>query len=490
MLREGGDPGPSSRAESHNRPLPSVSSSTCEEPRTPGSSNVNAIDLTSSSPPEPLPPEQSLNSPTLPRPQNNFVEYILPRWQPDSEVNRCPICGTQFSFWYRKHHCRKCGRVVCASCSPHRITIPRQFIVRPPEQDRRPASMFVQPSTAFSQIVSGDGSTQSLQQDEHYINPALGGGEEVRLCNPCVPDPNPDPPLGYGAVRSGIASPDWVSGRSALQLRQAMHRTHHSLSSAMFGSGREADRELRRQRGRGMITDTSEMNRGNRAGDPNDLSSYGGFAYTMVPNFQGLPPRYQSPRHSEHPPHSPPAYSSPRSFSGLSGSLASRAFGPYYRDHSEEGVGSSSTRPGRVRSLVEAERSRHASRFHRTRIDESDLCPICNRPLPPRGPDGNEEAREAHVRECIEGHSRGGRSSPNRGSPSSQPPLTTRMLAFTATEKDCVGQDGGAQECTICMEEYEVGEQLARLECLCKFHKACIVEWFERKKECPVHKVS
>lgn len=254
ILGEGGDPGPSSRAESHNRPLPSVSSSTSEEPRTPGSSNVNPIDLTSSSPPQPLPRGQSLNSPTLPRRQNNFVEYILPRWQPDSEVNRCPICGTQFSFWYRKHHCRKCGRVVCASCSPHRITIPRQFIVRPPEQDRRPTSMFVQPSTAFSQIVSGDGSTQSsLQQDEHYINPALGGGEEVRLCNPCVPDPNPDPPLGYGAVRSGIASPDWVSGRSALQSRQAMHRTHHSLSSAMFGSAREADRELRRQRGLGMI---------------------------------------------------------------------------------------------------------------------------------------------------------------------------------------------------------------------------------------------
>ena len=32
------------------------------------------------------------------------------------------------------------------------------------------------------------------------INPALGGGEEVRLCNPCVPDPNPHP-LNYATVR-------------------------------------------------------------------------------------------------------------------------------------------------------------------------------------------------------------------------------------------------------------------------------------------------
>ncbi len=33
-------------------------------------------------------------------------EVSLPRWQPDSEVTYCPICGTQFSIFVRKHHCR------------------------------------------------------------------------------------------------------------------------------------------------------------------------------------------------------------------------------------------------------------------------------------------------------------------------------------------------------------------------------------------------
>lgn len=33
-------------------------------------------------------------------------ELVLPRWQPDAEVTICPICGTQFSFLVRKHHCR------------------------------------------------------------------------------------------------------------------------------------------------------------------------------------------------------------------------------------------------------------------------------------------------------------------------------------------------------------------------------------------------
>ncbi|KAF2840975.1 hypothetical protein M501DRAFT_902973, partial [Patellaria atrata CBS 101060] len=51
-------------------------------------------------------------------------------WQPDNEASICPVCGVSFTFWLRKHHCRKCGRVVCDNCSTHRITIPRQFVVR------------------------------------------------------------------------------------------------------------------------------------------------------------------------------------------------------------------------------------------------------------------------------------------------------------------------------------------------------------------------
>lgn len=34
------------------------------------------------------------------------LDFALPRWQPDAEVTYCPICGTQFGFFVRKHHCR------------------------------------------------------------------------------------------------------------------------------------------------------------------------------------------------------------------------------------------------------------------------------------------------------------------------------------------------------------------------------------------------
>ncbi|KAF1825233.1 uncharacterized protein K489DRAFT_315338, partial [Dissoconium aciculare CBS 342.82] len=65
--------------------------------------------------------------PSLPDPHNSqrSSEIGLPQWQADADASHCPVCENEFTFWYRKHHCRKCGRVVCATCSPHRITIPR-----------------------------------------------------------------------------------------------------------------------------------------------------------------------------------------------------------------------------------------------------------------------------------------------------------------------------------------------------------------------------
>lgn len=146
----------------------------------------------------PLPPRP------LRRPSQSRLapEIRLPRWQPDAEVGRCPICNTTFSFWYRKHHCRKCGRVVCASCSPHRITIPRQFIVHSPSECGQDAY-----GTAIIDLTSGNEDdaarpssssvTGRRRSQEIRLDPALGGGQEVRLCNPCVPDPNPLPHVTF-----------------------------------------------------------------------------------------------------------------------------------------------------------------------------------------------------------------------------------------------------------------------------------------------------
>jgi len=50
---------------------------------------------------------------------------------------------------------------------------------------------------------------------------------------------------------------------------------------------------------------------------------------------------------------------------------------------------------------------------------------------------------------------------------------------------DVLIEDKG--ECPICFEEMLAGESIARLPCLCVYHKPCIDEWFLRKNSCPEH---
>ena len=65
-----------------------------------GSSAATAIDLTASPAARPY---RGGGRADVGRRESDIV---LPAWQPDSEVAQCPVCGNQFSFWYRKHHCR------------------------------------------------------------------------------------------------------------------------------------------------------------------------------------------------------------------------------------------------------------------------------------------------------------------------------------------------------------------------------------------------
>ncbi len=44
-------------------------------------------------------------------------------WQPDDDVRQCS-CGSVFSLFNRKHHCRLCGQIFCHSCASGRGDIP------------------------------------------------------------------------------------------------------------------------------------------------------------------------------------------------------------------------------------------------------------------------------------------------------------------------------------------------------------------------------
>ncbi|GBM82852.1 Zinc finger FYVE domain-containing protein 26 [Araneus ventricosus] len=45
-------------------------------------------------------------------------------WVPDAKIQRCQVCKEErFNMFSRRHHCRRCGRVVCANCSQHALIV-------------------------------------------------------------------------------------------------------------------------------------------------------------------------------------------------------------------------------------------------------------------------------------------------------------------------------------------------------------------------------
>lgn len=48
---------------------------------------------------------------------------LAPVWAPDTSSNKCFVCKTSFSFVKRRHHCRRCGQLVCKDCSRTRAIL-------------------------------------------------------------------------------------------------------------------------------------------------------------------------------------------------------------------------------------------------------------------------------------------------------------------------------------------------------------------------------
>ena len=57
--------------------------------------------------------------------QNKNIAGILPRktyhWIEDETITNCYKCNIPFGWYYRKHHCRGCGRIFCYNCISYKI---------------------------------------------------------------------------------------------------------------------------------------------------------------------------------------------------------------------------------------------------------------------------------------------------------------------------------------------------------------------------------
>ncbi|ORZ15666.1 hypothetical protein BCR42DRAFT_451619 [Absidia repens] len=105
--------------------------------------------------------------------------------------------------------------------------------------------------------------------------------------------------------------------------------------------------------------------------------------------------------------------------------------------------------------------------MERTNSQQSFMteCPVCGTGLLGMG----KQRQENHLNQCL-----------NAGSPTVHPP---RYIIYTLTE----GTTQLGDECPICFEEFEVGDKIARMVCLCSYHRHCLSDWLERGKGCPIH---
>lgn len=54
-------------------------------------------------------------------------------WELDTAAKTCRVCVRKFGFLSRRHHCRKCGLVVCDKCSPWKVFLNSSDILQDPE---------------------------------------------------------------------------------------------------------------------------------------------------------------------------------------------------------------------------------------------------------------------------------------------------------------------------------------------------------------------
>ncbi|KAJ4300018.1 hypothetical protein N0V90_005267 [Kalmusia sp. IMI 367209] len=362
----------------------------------------------------------SSHRPSLPTPASAVrrdSDFVLPRWQPDSEVTHC------------------------------------FYIVHAPQD-----------SPNILDLINDD-DDQPMSRFGPFGNPALGGGEEVRVCNPCVPDPNYSPPPQHGQTSPFPAfSPTSHSphpGSNALQRNP--RSSHRSTQSVTVGHGQAP-------RSRDLFTDRRTSFHGStRVSDlwPPTQAPHHGFGQDPVYDYLTRP-------HS----HSMLGSTVPRldlnNFPGHSMPGSRRNFYPQ-------------TPP------TPASAPPQPAPPPRRQIAEEDECPVCGNELPPKGPNGDESARTQHVEDCIAIHS--GSPPPQPSTPdqrstnqtsTSLPSQRTRgmstatgngegssnrmslsmrgLVPYIATEKDCIDEEGKEAECVICFEEFESGDRMARLK--------------------------
>ena len=123
-------------------------------------------------------------------------------------------------------------------------------------------------------------------------------------------------------------------------------------------------------------------------------------------------------------------------------------------------------------------------------IDSSDEEEAAAPALPPRPPPNVLEDLEDYFRRLDERSADAAMAaSANDDGDAGVPHLSDEDLAELDTAAYVAGD--GLPDCSICLAEFEAGENLVRLPCAARhaFHPACAASWLSRSVQCPMCRV-
>lgn len=357
---------------------------------------------------------------------------FTPRWQDDTEADDCFLCGNTYTWLNRRHHCRKCGRVVCGSCSDQPIRyFPRTLIVTPSGVDRR-----------------GNPSEIYRTCDECV--------EEIRMIRSALFDSNLDSHYGRQSATNLITS-------ETPPRRDLLDEDRNSL--AKYSRTRTTTRRL------DSSTNSSSSNLNSQADDSSDHNLCPVCASSMLDIYI-------------------------KTHKKSIGDISNDDFELFKEDHISSCLTSYDFdyKHGRFNSEASGNRDHHPR--NKMLVYNMPPIPKPQFETIPQtdGMESTsyDTLKQFQSNDTIQNQfgmlfpintgndRRVSDDGFNIGS-------VTSNSTVQQNEKtnDLVDEN----ECVICLEDLKPGDKVGRLECLCVFHYKCIKDWFNKKGygECPVH---
>lgn len=403
----------------------------------------------------------SINHPTV---------VLRPIWQPDQEAPECGSCGRPFTFFYRRHHCRMCGKVVCGSCSNNwRVFLLNVHVVRPPYQARYPNIANVAHRTCDFCTQEIDMIRLALTDDDlgssninHHSAIIHGGNENTDNSNNINNNINNN---NHNSVRFSVSQPSVPTT---------------ILKNDALGSG---FRELTRPANENDLCPICDR----------DISHF--VEHDRENHINICLERAQfigSPETTVKSPNRMIVYRLPDDYVG-----SKKSKFEYDHDREKLKVDTKINDSGElllppITNSVNSSKSSSTSTFN----SANTLGPIA------------ENLRQKDNATVSSFHNDGNNNNNNNNNcgntniciDTTNQQMTViyqqhkhkqhkQQFSEKAKLENKEDEDDEDNECCICLEEFMPKDDVARLECLCMFHYKCIISWFERKGQrvCPVH---